>query len=136
MDFHHRADSLEGFAQTLINIVYGRETDRLTTPIIKFANYIQTYEGDEDEDEPTGHSELTKTGRDCFENCEPAALCLPPQMHTFIRHARGTNDIEEVLVPYNRIDVMDFFSGEYLNYTFPWDWRIDPFRDKTMRKGP
>lgn len=124
VDFHHRADSLEGFAQVLINIVYNRDTDRLTTPVIRFANYVESVEGDAEA--VSGHSELMRTMRDCFANCDPQ-LRMPPTVHIFQQRKRGKDYLEDVAVEYRDIGAGEFWLWDRpVKIMEDYDWRIDP----------
>lgn len=121
VDFHHRANSLEGFAQTLLNIVYGRETDRLTIPKIKFVSYIDDEESGE---EDTGHSELTKTFKDCFAKCDPTD-CIPETEHKFVKRERGTLNTVARSVPFRDISFLSFFGSNLFD-----SWVLDPLWTK------
>jgi hypothetical protein len=124
IDFHHKADSLEGFAQTLIGIVYGRETNRITTPTVQFAKYFESSEGDLGDNEERGHSELSKTFRDCFHNCERIENYLPKVTHTFTKRERGTSNIVDIEIPYSNIEARTAYAKAV--ETMPEDWTIDP----------
>lgn len=123
VDFHHKADTLEGFAQVLVNIVYGRETDRITTPVIRFSAYKEELQGEDDEELASGHSELSRTLKDCFANCDPPAETLPPTTHLFQRRNRRKNELEDVVVPYCDVALTQFFSSDL--WGIP-KWEIDP----------
>lgn len=130
VDFHHQADTLEGFGKMLINIVYGRETNRLTTSQIRFGKYDgKGMGGDEEdgftEDEVSGHSELTKTFKDCFIDCPDVEHPLPsPTTHTFVKMNLRRTDYHEEQIPYDEIDLDLYWRwGSILN-KFP-DWKID-----------
>lgn len=120
VDFFHRTDSLEGFSQMLVNMVYGRETNRLTVPRIRFLSYKIKATGDDYG--VAGHSELTKTFKDCFATCTAPAQCLPEtKVQVAYRNLERTS-IRQVEIAYSKLSVVlnSFSLGEMISYFPKW----------------
>lgn len=121
VDFHHKSDSLEGFAQTLINIVYGRETDKITKPVIRFTYYSDKMELGGDE-EVGNHTEMVQANH-CFAKCEEMVHhTTVNDTYLFPERVRSTKNKE--MVPVYMKDIK-YGKWEEIKYHFP-NWSIDP----------
>lgn len=138
IDYYHKADTIEGLAHTLANIVHGRCTDKLTYEKPLFKEYIDTDEETEPDSEgDDDHDELTQTKEDCFKGCDPVDPWIPEKTKYEVPlRKRGEYVVSTNEVAYNRCDVGEWFPTSY--NTGGWDQmmgnvpplQIDPFASK------
>ena len=104
IDFHHAADTLEGIAQVMVNMVFRRETNRLRVPEIKFGTYVVVKrEAEEEVEVEEEHTEYVK-GSKCFRDCGNYDL-LPETKWCLPRRKKGQYDVSDQWVPFNEIDI-------------------------------
>jgi hypothetical protein len=143
VDYHHRANTIYGFATVLANIVHGQcpfdgpYTRKVSYEIVKFSEFkgeeeagvIDAADGEGDGE----HTELRPSGK-CFDNCPVVMPCVPAETTVKLeRRPRGGNDLQLHELPINEVDLSDLLPHDMSVHTF-WKDKILPY-DFEIERG-
>lgn len=140
VDYHHEADTLEGFGKVLANIVFGKETRKFRVPHIKIGGYQeeQVVEGVAIAGRGE-HTELVK-GVKCFAACPPSRA-IPDTQWAIPARKRQQGVVGGVvgqnLIPYNEINPGTYVVRSALREmpAFPYDVTWSPFSNEQAARG-
>lgn len=134
VDYHHKANTIYGFATVLSNIVHGQcpfdgpFTKKVSYEIVKISEFKEEEEADVIEDGIEGegeHTILKSTGH-CFDQCPSVRPCLPSVTALKLdKRARGTSQLESYEVAFNELDVEDLLPVDLGINSF-WKDKILP----------
>lgn len=119
IDHMHSADTIEGFATVLSNIVHGRCTNRLSRETVKFADMID--EPDEIDTPDEEHAEIIEGKEECFKLAVHPETYFPQALEwRTTHHIKGTNDTKEIVTPWSNVDPSDWFPSAHSDLSADW----------------
>jgi hypothetical protein len=112
IDYHHKADTINGLANVLSNIVHGKCTDRLTYDKPIFSTFIDD-EIEIETEEDDNHNELTVSNKSCFEDCVAPDKIFPEKTTFSVPiKKRGMDHLSYNEIPYNKCDVAEWIPRD------------------------
>lgn len=140
IDYHHKANTIYGFATVLANIVHGQcpfdgpFTKKVSYEIVKISEFKGEEEDDVEENPDAAHTELSPSGQ-CFVNCPQVSHWLPSVKTLKLeKRARGTSQLEICELAINEIDLTEILSPGCFNLVYFWKDNILPL-DFEIDKG-
>jgi uncharacterized membrane protein YgcG len=141
VDYHHKANTIYGFATVLSNIVHGQcpfdgpFTKKVSYEIVKFSEFKGEEEEDliAENDEAGEHTNLKASGQ-CFDQC-PIVTPSSPSITTvkLSKKVRGASVTQTQELPFNELDIEDFLPID-MSLNVLWKDKILPV-DFEIEKG-
>lgn len=130
IDYHHKANTIYGFASVLSNIVHGQcpldgpFTKKVSYEIVKFSDFTGDDFEIEDGDGDGDHSNLKASGQ-CFDKLPNVTPDIPTNTTIKLeKKSRGSSQLQNYELPFNELDISDFL---------PVDMGLDSFwKDKLL----
>jgi hypothetical protein len=141
-DYHHKTNTVRGFAEVLSNIVHGASV--FEGPYTKKISYekviLGKYSEDADDFEETDknavagdHTELVLDKGDCFGKCPRVDEFLPKvDSIEFTKRVRGTTDLTKETVAFSQLDVSAMIPNYYEYDSF---WKSGIITNVTIENG-
>jgi hypothetical protein len=144
-DYHHKANTVRGFAEVLSTIVHGstvfegQYTKKISYEVVTLGKYVEPEDADDMEQvESDGqgdeeHTEMVEGTGECFVNC-PDVDCYMPSVKTvkLDKGNRATKEITKNEVPFSMLDINDYLptNFNYMSDSYYWQNRvIDDFKN-------
>lgn len=137
-DYHHKTNTIRGFAEVLANIVHGNSifegpyTKKISYQKVKLGQYNAEDPDDWDEVDnkdnvPGDHTELSPNTEKCFSKC-PLAERQYPKLSSieFSKRIRGTDSIVKEEVDFSELDVNDYLPHNFNSVDYFWQSRVLP----------
>lgn len=132
-DYHHKTNTIRGFAEVLGNIVHGAVifegpyTKKISYEKVKLGAYNAEdpddwEEVDKNDTTPGDHTELVQGTGKCFDKCPTVDVCYPKESTITMPHRkRGSDTIGTEELSFAELDVNDWLPQNF-DYLFNEHW--------------
>lgn len=138
-DYHHKANTVRGFAEVLASIVHGNAvfdgpyTRKISYEKVKLGVYSEENPDDfvqvEEDKTPGDHTELVEGTENCFVKCQPVDQKFPKETKiVFSKRNRNLNTLTSEEVAFSEVDVDDFFPKFFQHLDPWWEKLINPLK--------